>query len=136
MTAKEYLKQYEEAEKLVAMLQEEYNEQIEQIDNIRSPLGSDGTPRGGGINREVEEKAVKLAEKAEELKRAEIYAVEIRQQIFRKIMQVPGEPGSVLHERYVNLRKWEEVADIVGYSIRQTHNLHREGLEIIKTIIA
>lgn len=135
MTAKEYLKQYENAVKFVERIRREYDEQMEQIDNIRSSLGSDGTPRGGGINKEVEEKAIKLVEKAQELKEAEIYAIDIRQQIFKTVIAVPGDKGSVLQERYVNLHKWEDVADIVGYSLRQTHNIHREGLETVQNMI-
>lgn len=135
MTAKEYLKQYENAVKYAERIQSEYNEQMEQIDNIRSSLGKDGMPSSGEVRKEVEEKAVKLAEKAQELKEAEIYAIEIRQQIFRTIMSVPGEMGSVLQERYINLMKWDDVADAVGYSLRQAHNIHREGLEAIQDMI-
>lgn len=135
MTAKEYLKQYENAVNYVERIQKEYDEQMEQIDNIRSSLGKDGLPHSSEVRKEVEEKAVQLAEKAQELKEAEIWAIETRQQIFRTIMAVPGEKGSVLQERYVNLRKWEEVADAVGYSIRQTHNIHKEGLEVVQNMI-
>lgn len=135
MTAKEYLKQYENAVKYVERIQSEYDKQMEQIDNIRSSLGKDGLPRGSEVRREVEEKALQLAEKAQELKEAEIWAIETRQQIFRTILSVPAEKGSVLQERYVNLKKWEDVADTVGYSLRQTHNLHKEGLDVIQNMI-
>lgn len=141
MTAKEYLKQYENATKLVEKIRKEYDEQMEQIDSIRSALGNDGLPRSGDVRKEVEEKAVQLAETAQELKEAEIYAIEIRQQIFRTVMEVPGDKGSVLQERYINLsddgkpQKWEDVADTVGYSLRQTHNIHKDGLEAIQNMI-
>lgn len=135
MTAKEYLKQYENAVKYVERIQSEYDKQMEQINNIRSSLGKDGLPHGSEVRRDVEEKAIRLAEKAQELKEAEIWAIETRQQIFRTIMAVPDVKGSVLQERYVNLKKWEDIADTVGYSLRQTHNLHREALGIIQDLI-
>ena len=135
MTAKEYLKQYENAVKYVERIQSEYNEQMEKIDSIRSSLGKDGLPRSGEIRKEVEAKAIELAEKAQELKEAEIWAIETRQQIFRTIMAVPDDKGSVLQERYVNLKKWEDVADSVGYSLRQTHNIHKDALQIIQDMI-
>lgn len=135
MTAKEYLKQYENAVKYVERIQSEYNEQMEKIDNIRSSLGKDGMPRSGEVRKEVEAKAIELAEKAQELKEAEIWAIETRQQIFRTIMAVPDDKGSVLQERYVNLKKWEDVADSVGYSLRQTHNIHKDALQIIQDMI-
>lgn len=136
MTAKEYLKQYENANKYVERIRSEYEEQMEQIDSIRSALGKDGLPSSGDIRKEVEEKAVRLAEKAQELKEAEIYAIEVRQQIFRTIMAVPDTKGSVLQERYINLHSWEEVADMVGYSVRQTHNIHKDALADIENIIS
>lgn len=135
MTAKEYLQQYADAVDLVKQIQEEYDEQMEQIDNIRSSLGGDGLPRGGDVRKEVEDKAVKLAEKAQELKEAEIWAVATRQQIYATIMSVPGVPRDVLRERYVELRKWDDVANAVCYSVSHTHVLEQRGLEFIQNMI-
>lgn len=135
MTAKEYLKQYENAVRVVERVQREYDEQMEQIDSIRSALGGDGLPRSGKISKQVEKQAIRLAEKAEELMEAEVNAIEIRQEIFNMILKVPGEPGDVLQARYVNLMKWEDVADQVGYTVRHTHNLHRIGLEQIGALL-
>lgn len=135
MTAKEYLKQYENAVRVVERVQQEYDEQMEQIDSIRSALGGDGLPRSGEMSKQVEKQAIRLAEKAEELIEAEANAIEIRQEIFKTILKVPGEPGDVLQARYVNLMKWEEVADQVGYTVRHTHNLHKTALEEIRKLI-
>ena len=135
MTAKEYLEQYGDAVRYEAQVREEYREQIEQIDNIRSSLGGDGLPRSHDIRREVEEKAVELAEKAQELKEAEIWAVSTRQQIYRAIEAVPGIPREVLIERYVHLKKWEDVARAVNYSVSHTHVLEQRGLEFIQNMI-
>lgn len=135
MTAKEYLQQYGDAEKLVEQIQEEYDEEMEMVDNIRSSLGGDGLPHGGDIRREVEDKAVALAEKAQELKEAEIWAVATRQQIYETIQKVPGVPRDVLIERYVHLKKWKDVAVAVNYSISHTHVLHWEGLDYLQNLI-
>lgn len=135
MTAKEYLQQFEDAVELVKQLREEYAEQTEQIDNIRSSLGGDGMPHGADIRREVEEKAIALAEKAQELKEAEIWAVATEQQIFRTILELHGVYRDVLIERYVHLKKWEEVADAVGYCVSRTHVKHKEALQMIQDFI-
>lgn len=132
--AREFLKQYEEAERIVLRLKNEYKEEQEKIDSIRSSVG-DGTPHGGGISNTVEVRAMKLAEKAEEWKEAEADALQIRQEVVRVINKVPGEKGAILYERYVNLKKWDEVADTVGYSLRQVHNLHREALDFVNNCI-
>lgn len=135
MTAKEYLQQYGDAVEYEKQVREEYEEQNELIDNIRSSLGGDGLPRGGDISRVVEERAVALAEKAQELKEAEIWAVSTRQQIYRTIEMVPGVSREVLIERYVHLRKWREVAEAVNYSVSHTHVLEQRGLEFIQNLI-
>lgn len=132
MTAKEYLKQYEEAARLARRLKTEYDKEVELIDSISSPLGGDGTPHGGGISKATENKAIKLADKALELKDAELEAIRIRQKVFDVISTVPGEKGDVLYERYINLKSWDEVADSVGYSKRHARNLHDEALDIVQ----
>lgn len=135
MTAKEYLQQYKEMTKVIERVRSEYEEEMEQIDNIRSALGGDGLPRSGEVSKKVEADAVRLAEKAEELVQAEVYAVEIRQEIIRTINKIPGSLADILRERYINLQLWEDVADCVGYSLRRTFELHREGLAAVDKII-
>ena len=135
MTAKEYLRQYKDAERDVQKLRAEYLEQMEQVNNIRSSLGGDGLPRSGDIYKKVEAQAVKLAEKAEELLQAEADALALRQEIFRVVQRIPGDPGDVLRERYVNLRKWREIADVLGYSEENCFALHRKGLDMVEEVI-
>ena len=38
----------------------------------------------------------------------------------------------VLYERYVNLKRWEDIASDNGYSWNWVHTLHRRGLEAVK----
>lgn len=135
MTAKEYLEQYKEAERVVANIKAEYLEQMEQIDNIRSALGGDGLPQSGDISKKVESQAVQLAAKAEELLTVEAAALALRQEIYRTVQSVPGDPRSVLIERYINLRKWVDIADLLGYTERQCYNIHDKGLEIVEKLI-
>ena len=135
MTAKEYLKLYKDAVRAVDVLQEEYDTQTEQIDSIRSALGGDGLPRSGEVSKRVENQAVKLAEKAEQLLEAKEEALAVRQHIFRTVREVPGEQGDVLRERYINLRHWSEIAEILGYTERQCYNLHNKGLEVVDGLI-
>ncbi|MBR3277742.1 MAG: hypothetical protein IKG01_02375 [Lachnospiraceae bacterium] len=135
MTAKQYLKQYENAVKVARRVRNEYEEELDLIDNIRSSLGGDGTPRSGEISKKVERQALKLSEKADELREAEAAAIETRQMIFNTVMQVPDDKGSVLYERYILLKEWKDVADAVGYSEGHIYELHRQGLEYVDQLI-
>ena len=135
MTAKEYLLQYKRAVREAQRLRDEYEKELYLIDNIRSSLGGDGMPRSGEISKKVERQAIKLGEKADALKEAEAAAIGIRNEVFRTVMKVPDEKGSVLYERYILLKSWEDVADAVGYTVRHVHNLHKDGLEYVETLI-
>ena len=132
MTAKEFLQQYGEAARIAEMVKTEYDQEQDLIDSVRSALGGEGTPHGGGISKATENKAIKLADKALELKDAELEAISIRQKVFDVIRTVPGEKGDVLYERYINLKSWDEVADSVGYSKRHARNLHDEAIDIVQ----
>ena len=131
MTAKEFLQQYGEAVRIAERIKTEYDQEQDLIDSVRSALGGDGVPHGGGISKATENKAIKLADKALELKDAELEAIRIRQKVFDVIRTVPGEKGDVLYERYINLKSWDEVANSVGYSKRHARNLHDEALEVV-----
>lgn len=134
-TAKQYLKQYENAAKAARKVRREYEEELDLIDNIRSSLGGDGMPRSGEISKKVERQALKLSEKVDELREAEAAAIETRQMIFRTVMQVPDDKGSVLYERYILLKEWKDVADAVGYSEGHIYELHRQGLEYVNYLL-
>ena len=135
MTVKEYLRQYESAEKIARRLKTEYETQMMLIDCIKSPCDNDGMPHGSSINKVTEEAALKLLEAAERYKKAEMEALKKRQQVFELIWKVPGIKGDILYERYINLKRWEEIADIVHVSFRHATRLHGEALNDLKDVL-
>lgn len=135
MTAKEFLKQYEYAEKRAQRLREMYQTQHEKIDAISSTLGGDGMPHGSGISRKTEDKAIKLAEAALKWKEAELDALRVKGEVFELICGIPDIEGEVLHERYVNLHSWEEVCVIIHRSWTGTHKAHRRALAIVQDLL-
>lgn len=130
-----YLKQYKEADRRVKQLEREYNEELDQIDLIRSPMDTDGTPHGSGIGRTTEQRAIALISKAEKLQTVRLEAIEIRQRVYENIRKIPGEPGAVLYERYILLKKWEDIAYDLHYSTRNIFILHQKALEIASLCI-
>ena len=129
MTVKEYLRQYEAAERIARRLKTEYDEQVLMIDNIKSPSNTDGMPHGSGISNRTEQSALRLLETAERYKNAEAEALKKRQQVFSLIWNVPGLKGDILYERYINLKSWDQVADTVHVSLRHATRLHGEALQ-------
>lgn len=135
MTAKEYLKQYEIATKKVDKLREEYDKECELIDSVRSSANVDGMPHGNNISKNVEDRAIRLADRAAKLKIAELDAIGIRQKVFNVVISVPGVKGDILYHKYIDLMQWEEICVAIKYAWAQTHRLHAEALADAEIII-
>jgi len=135
MKASTFLQQYGEAVRIADRLRTEYLKEAELINSIRSPQGSDGQPHGSGVSSPSEQKAVRLAEMAEKFHDAEIEAGVIKRDVMRVINMVHGDPAQVLHERYIGLKTWSQIAETLNFSERQCYNLRNEGLEIVDQIL-
>ena len=125
MTGREYLEQYRHKELLLLRVREEYRKELDTIDSIRSALDNSGVP-SGHVSRTVELRAMRLAEKAERLRTAELEALETRQKVFDLIARVEGVKGQ---------KKWEDVATAVCYEERQTRRLHDDALRIVEDVL-
>lgn len=134
MTGKEYLEQYRHKELLLLRVREEYRKELDHIDTIRSALDNSGYT-SGHVSKTVEVRALRLAEKAERLKEAELEALETRQKVFDVIANIAGTKGQILYERYINLKKWEDVAAAVCYEERHTRRLHDEALKEVEHVL-
>ena len=133
MTAKEFLKQYEYADRRASHFRELYEEQQEKIDAIGSTLAGDGLPHGTGVSRKTEDKAIKLADAALDWKEAELDALEIKGRVFNMIDNIPGVEGEILYQRYIKLKPWEEICVAIHYTWSSTHRAHRRALVIVQS---
>ena len=132
MKAKDFLKQYEYADKKAKRLQAEYERELELIDSVRSTLGGDGMPHGSGISRRTEDAAIRLSEKAEKWKVAQTDAIHKRQLVFDAIHDIDGVEGDVLYQKYINYgQTWEEIAQALHYSVRGIQYAHGRALLIV-----
>lgn len=129
MTAKEYLKQYEYADRYAHRLRNEYIRENELIDAIS--LNADGMPHGSEISKPTEQKAIRLANAALKWKTAELEAIEIRQEIFMAINEVGGIEGDILFGKYIELRKWKDIAEALHYSEQNIYRIHGRALQIV-----
>ena len=130
MTAKEFLRQYEEAERKARQHKAEYERELEMIGSVS--LNMDGMPHGSNISKPTEEAALKLADKALTWKMAELDAIRIRQMVYDTIHDIQGIEGQVLYERYINLHKWEEICVLLHYSWNGVHKAHKRALRIVE----
>lgn len=131
MTVRDYLEQYKKADRRAKRYRKEFEKEMIMIDSISSPLGTDGTPRGSGISKSTEARALRLADKRLKYIEAELDALEIRQQIFDTVMKLDGIEGDVLIEYYINYfdeqkqksRTWEDVAELVHVDTRTVYRI-------------
>lgn len=133
MTAKEYLRQYEYADRKVRRLEAEYHDELIMVDAIRSASDNDGMPHGTGISKPTEEKALRIADKHLRLIEARTEAIAKRQEVFDLIDGIDGIEGDLLYERYIKLRKWEEICILLHYSWQGVHLVHRRALAIVES---
>ena len=133
MTAKEYLRQYEYADRKVRRLETEYHDELIMVDAIRSASDNDGMPHGTGISKPTEEKALRIADKHLRLIEAKTEAIAKRQEVFDLIDGIDGIEGDLLFERYIKLRKWEEICILLHYSWQGVHLVHRRALAIVES---
>lgn len=131
MTAKEFLRQYEHANRIVQRCKTEYETEMLKIDAIGSTLSNDGMPHGSGISRKTEDKAIRLAEKATKWKAAELDAIAKRQQVFELIYDIQGIEGDVLIDKYIDLKTWEQIAEERHYTVRGIQYAHGRALLIV-----
>lgn len=135
MTAIEFLEQYEEAVRVIDRRKREYRDETAMIDAVRSLSDNDGMPHGSGISKPTENKAIRLADKRLRLIEANLEAVRIRQTVFDVVDRVEGVPGDVLFQRYILLKKWDDVYKAINYSESQSWRYYRMGLARVEELI-
>ena len=136
MTAKEYLLQYRDAVRRATAAQDHLDELRAMAERITPNYGSSG---GGG--KQTGDKlgaAVARLVDAEEKVDAEIELMTATAREVRKTIEAVPEPYStLLYERYINGKTWEQIAVTLNYSfVHVVHRLHPAALRAVQAVIA
>lgn len=132
MTSKEYLSQ-------AYLIDMRINSKLEQIQSLRDLLTRvnntiKDTP--GNPNRDkslVEEYMVKIVDLEREIDSEIDRLVTLKAEIMRTIQQVPDiECRTLLEERYINMAKWDDIADAMFITTRHMHRIHGKALSLVK----
>lgn len=134
MTAKEYLQQYRQAVNRVAAAQDHLDELREIAARITPHYG---TSSGGQAAGDRLGEAVARIVDAEARVDAEIeLLIATEREIEHTINSVEDSTlRTLLYERYINGKTWEQIAVILNYSWRQTVRLHGIALVAVKDVI-
>ena len=135
MTAKEYLSQAYKIKNILNANRSRINdlcdlaeflETLQQIDNIA------GDQLSGQTNDVITALRNTCSEVHSDIKRL----LEIQEEIISVIHAVECYDCKViLYERYVNFKRWDEIAGTVNYSLRYVHKLHGKGLAAVGDIL-
>ena len=125
---KEFLGEYRFYKREVRWIRE----RIEQLisENLGKAISYDGMPKATGGKYDLSDMAARVDEMIGELQRAEERYIARAESIEAAIAKMKDEAErEVLSSRYLNLRRWEEIADAMGYSKRHVLRIHGRALE-------
>lgn len=123
---KEYLKRYHVAELAEKEIQEEIDDL--RMNKMFPALIQDGMPHGSSC-MDLSEYAAQLDELLTELKDQMEQRIRIRREITQRIEAMQDETEkTVLRLRYIHWLKWEQIAERMGYSLRNITKIHGKAL--------
>ena len=135
VNAKEYLKQYDNICRRIAIQEREIEHLEDMATSVKSGIG-DGMPRSnpGNVTERI---IVALATAKADARQLRLRAVEKRNEIVKTINKVqPAELSQLLYDKYIERWQWQEVADDIGYSLDHTKGyLHGKALAAVDDII-
>ena len=137
MTKKQYLRQGYKIRQEIKIQSDILNELENNLDNVKSFDYSKDKLQGGPvqddtvmiekINRIIEVKEI-IREKETELKR-------LQANLYLEINRLTNTNEKILLQaRYILNETWEQIAERLGYSVRQIHRVHSSALENFKII--
>lgn len=134
MTAKEYLSQYR-------YINININNKIAQQERLRelatcvSP-SSDGCGHNSGVSDKVGNTVAKIADLDAEINAEIDKLVDVQKDIMQTISRINDERLRViLTERYIGCKTFEQIADDIHYSYKQTCRLHGQALICVQDVL-
>ena len=132
MTKKE-LRKYYWLKKNIKILEEELLKLKTKVENI-TPIMKKDEPKMTDIN--INDKLADLVVKIIDIeniintKLCESY--DILKKIEKTIDKLPEREKYLIRSRYIDFKRWEEIAVDMNYSYRQVHNIHSNALQLLK----
>lgn len=126
MTAREYLTRIRDMTTRVRILQDE----LERLrtDAASTSINLDGMPKGSGKSDKMERLAIKIAEYDTQLQDELTALLNEKQRAVKMIAELPPKQQTILTERYIHAKKWEQIAYEMDISWRYCYILHGKAL--------
>lgn len=136
MNKKQYLKQGYRLRKEIKSDEEVLEELNENLDGLKALQNSEKV-QGGPLKDDsrIIEEIDKIIEVEEEIKKKLLALKSFQAKLYQEIELVQDMNQRVLlKNRYIFNLTWEQIAERLGYSITQTHRIHKKALENFKMV--
>lgn len=134
MTKKEYLRQGYRMRKEIRSEEDMLKELGENLDGLQALQNSEKL-QGGPIkdDRRIIEKIDKIIKIEEEIKIKLLSLKSFQAKLYQEIELIQDlNQRILLKNRYIFNLTWEQIAERLGYSMTQTHRIHKAALENFK----
>lgn len=129
MTAKEYLSQYSSLDREIHILQEQVKDLEEKAESISHMSGSSNSSAFDKIGKTV----ARLVDTKNEIISMIDNLLALKKEIEGVIAELENPKYSqILTLRYINGKKWENIAQIMHMDLRWVHRLHGRALQKIQ----
>lgn len=134
MTAKEYLQQLRTIDMQLRNMESQLYKLHQDIYCLQATDYSKDKIMGGK-QVDIGDKVARINDEADKINAAWDRLIDLRIEARGRIERLPNAHHRiVLIERYINVKTWEQVAEIIEYTYRRTTQLHGEALaEFAKT---
>lgn len=137
MTEKQYLKQGYRLRQEIKIQRDLLIELEYNLDNVKSFDYSKEKLQGGKLQDDsiTVEKINRIIEVEEKIKEKELELKNFQANLYLDIVKLTNRNEKILLQaRYILNETWEEIAERLGYSVRQIHRIHSSALENFKII--
>ena len=137
MTKKQYLRQGYKIRQEIKIQRDILNELENNLDNVKSFDYSKDKLQGGPVQDDTVmiEKINRIIEVQEIIREKETELKRIQANLYLEINRLTNTNEKILLQaRYILNETWEQIAERLGYSVRQIHRVHSSALENFKII--
>lgn len=137
MTKKQYLKQGYRLRQEIKIQRDLLVELECNLDDVKSFDYSKEKLQGGPIPDDsiTVEKINRIIEVQEKIKEKELELKSFQAKLYLDIVKISDKNEKILLQaRYILNETWEQIAERLGYSVRQIHRVHSSALENFKII--
>ena len=137
MTKKQYLRQGYKIRQEIKIQRDILNELENNLDNVKFFDYSKDKLQGGPVQDDtvMVEKINRIIEVQEIIREKETELKRLQANLYLEINRLTNTNEKILLQaRYILNETWEQIAERLGYSVRQIHRVHSSALENFKII--